>query len=207
MKIPSEIKALTQQFDFISIRESLDWPALNLPPERLIKLCQYLKIEWEYDMLVDLTAVDWSGASPRFTCIYHLYSTLQHKYIRLASDCSDDQNPTMPSLCAVWPAADWHEREVFDMFGIQFLGHPNLKRILMWDGYPHFPLRKEFPLAGIEGDLPAEDVARETQAKVIAAPMMGGPFRAPQCGSMKMREPQALDESWTEQQVKPEGDC
>ena len=64
--------------------------------------------------------------------------------------CPDNQSPSIPSVSSVFPAANWHERETFDMFGIKFSDHPNLKRILMWDDYPYFPLRKEFPLAGIE---------------------------------------------------------
>ncbi|MEM9226432.1 MAG: NADH-quinone oxidoreductase subunit C, partial [Verrucomicrobiota bacterium] len=75
-------------------------------------------------------------------------------------------------------------------------------RILMWDDYPYYPLRKEFPLAGIETDLPAADVAEASGAKVIPAPMMGGPFHAPQTGEMSEREPRAADQSWTEEKEK-----
>ena len=85
------------------------------------------------------------------------------------------------------------------MFGIHFTDHPNLKRILMWDDYPHFPLRKDFPLAGVETDLPDTDVAAATGASVIPAPMMGVPFVAPVEGHVSQREPRGKDQSWTEE--------
>jgi NADH-quinone oxidoreductase subunit C len=89
------------------------------------------------------------------------------------------------------------------MFGIRFDGHPDMRRILMWDEYPHFPLRKDFPLAGIETELPDDEVAAETKEKVRPAPMAGGPFVAPQESHMSQREPRARDESWNEKKPKP----
>ena len=88
------------------------------------------------------------------------------------------------------------------MFGIKFTDHPNLKRILMWDEYPYFPLRKEFPLAGIDVPLPAADVAEVTGVDVDPAPMMGRPFVSSGNGRMSDAEPRAKDESWTEESLK-----
>ena len=111
----------------------------------------------------------------------------------------------MPSAVSLWPGANWHERECYDMFGIKFDAHPDLRRILMWDEYPYFPLRKEFPLAGIETPLPDPEVVEVTNAKVIAAPMMGGPFVAsPGEINLTEAEPRAKDESWNEAEEKPE---
>jgi NADH-quinone oxidoreductase subunit C len=121
----------------------------------------------------------------------------------LAADCADDTQPSMPSTTGIWPGADWHEREAFDMFGIIFDGHPNLRRILMWDGYPYHPLRKEFPLAGLPADLPDDEIAAETKASVIAAPMSGGPFVATPGEPMGDAEPRAKDEAWNEHREKP----
>jgi len=196
---------LKARFPQVVDRPSLDHPAVNVPAEGVPAVLKSLKEEWGFDMLVDLTAVDWAaGVSPRFTVVYHLYSTERHDYIRVAADCPVDSAPAVPSVTALWPGANWHEREVYDMFGIRFDGHPDLRRIIMWDSYPHHPLRKEFPLAGIETELPDADVAAETGAKVRSAPMMGGPFVASQ-GQINMTEaePGAKDESWTERDEKP----
>jgi len=94
-------------------------------------------------------------------------------------------------VTGVWRTADWHEREAFDMFGIRFRGHPNLKRIIMWEGYPHFPLRKDFPAAGLPAELPA---TAQNAGMAQPAPMDGGPFVAV-IGTDKSvrREPRAND--------------
>jgi len=110
----------------------------------------------------------------------------------------------MPSATRLWAGANWHEREAYDMFGITFTGHPDLRRILMWDGYPYFPLRKEFPLAGLDTALPDLAVAAETGATVKPAPYMGGPFVAATGGTMDAAEPRAKDQSWTEGREKPD---
>jgi NADH-quinone oxidoreductase subunit C len=194
---------LLGRFDFLTERPSLDWPAVNCPPERLLEFLGILKEEEHFDMLMDVAGVDWLDAPIRFSVVYHVYSTSGHSYVRIAVDCPDNENPEVPSVTEIWPGANWHERETFDMFGIRFAGHPDLTRILMWEGYPYYPLRKDFPLAGIETDLPAPDVAEETQARVKAAPMMGGPFRSTPEGPMSKSEPRGEDESWTEQSEKP----
>ena len=199
----SELAQLKERFDFLSERESSDHLAVNCPADRLIEFCTGLRDELGYDLLVDVTAVDWDAQSPRFTGIYHLLSTTKHAYLRIAVDCENDIHPSLPSLAGLYPAANWHERETYDLMGIHYEGHPDLRRILMWDSYPYHPLRKEFPLAGIETPLPADDVTESTQAKVIAAPMMGGPFVSSGDGPMSQTEPKAHDESWTEQKEKP----
>ncbi len=205
--IPTDdsLTSLKEKFSHLNERPSSDWPSFDTPVGELLLTLQALEDEYDFDMLVDVTAID-NGvdASPRFTVVYHLYSTNAHQYIRVAADLEDDENPVAPTATAIWPAADWHERECFDMFGIRFEGHPDLRRILMWDGYPHFPLRKDFPLAGFENELADEEVAEVTGTKVKPAPMAGGPFVAPQADFMTKREPRAKDESWNEKSEKPE---
>lgn len=199
----SEFALLQERFDYLTERESADHLAVNCPADKLIEFCTVLRDELGYDMLIDVTAIDWDAQSPRFTGVYHFLSTTKHEYLRVAVDCADDINPTLPSLCGLYAAANWHERETYDLMGIRYEGHPDLRRILMWDAYPYHPLRKEFPLAGIEVPLPAADVAEQTKAKVIAAPMMGGPFVSSGDGPMSQSEPRARDESWTEKKEKP----
>ncbi|MFP4282858.1 MAG: NADH-quinone oxidoreductase subunit C [Opitutales bacterium] len=193
---------LLAHFSFLRLRESLDHPAYDCPREELIECLRALRDEHGFDLLSDVTAIDHYEASPRFEVVYHLYSTGKHQWVRLCTPCVDDNEPRCPSIVALWPGANWHERETYDMFGITFEGHPDLRRILMWDGYPYFPLRKEFPLAGHEVELPSPEIAARTNAKVLPAPMMGGPFHSGQRGSMKHREPRADDESWTERREK-----
>lgn len=198
--------ALREKFPQVTLRDSLDHPAVNLPAAEVPAALRFLRDECGFDLLADLTAVDWAeGASPRFTVVYHLFSTAGHEYLRVAADCVNDLEPSMPSVTALWAGADWHERECYDMFGIRFEGHPDLRRILMWEGYPYHPLRKEFPLAGIETPLPDAEVAAETGARLIPAPMMGGPFVAsPGEINLTEAEPRAKDESWNERREKPE---
>jgi NADH-quinone oxidoreductase subunit C len=200
--------ALKEKFPQVTDRPSADHPAVNVPLGDVVAILKYLRDEFAFDLLMDLTAVDWSeGASPRFTVVYHLLSTTRGAtYIRVAANCAGtDAEPTAPSVVSLWPGANWHERECFDMFGIKFEGHPDLRRILMWDGYPYYPLRKEFPLAGIETDLPGADVVEETGTRVIAAPMAGGPFVA-STGEVNLTEaePRAKDESWSDRRARPD---
>ena len=206
MQDHTQTAPLSDTYSYLAPRPSLDWPAWNCPADRLVELLGQLRDAHGYDMLMDVTAIDnGEDAHPRFTCVYHLYSLDRHAYVRIAADCASSEKPTMPSVVSLWPTADWHERETYDMFGIEFEGHPDLRRILMWDGYPYFPLRKEFPLAGIETELPSADIADETGAKVIAAPMMGGPFTAGVGRPMSETEPRAKDQTWTERKSKPPG--
>jgi NADH-quinone oxidoreductase subunit C len=199
------ITAVKGRWAGVTDRASLDHPAIDVPAQDLVAVLRSLKDEHGFDMLVDVSGVDWApGATPRFTVVYHVFSTTGHEYVRVAAACADDGSPEMPSATGLWPGANWHEREAYDMFGIRFSGHPDLRRILMWDEYPHFPLRKDFPLAGIETTLPDAEVVAETKTGAIAAPMMGGPFVASQ-GEINLTdaEPRAKDESWNERRPKP----
>jgi NADH-quinone oxidoreductase subunit C len=198
--------ALKEKFPQVTERPSLDHPAVNVPVADLVGVLKYLRDEFTFDHLADLTAIDWAeGASPRFTVVYHLYSTTRQAYLRVAANCASDTEPAAPSIVPLWAGANWHERECYDMFGIKFAGHPDLRRILMWEGYPYHPLRKEFPLAGIETPLPDDEIGAETGAKLIAAPMAGGPFvAAPGEINLTEAEPRAKDESWNERREKPE---
>lgn len=196
---------LTNQFPGLSRRNSGDCPAFDIPAGELIAVLRQFRDDGDFDLLTDVSGIDWGTEHrPRFGVAYHLLSTRQHEYVRVVAPCLDTDPPTMPSIVSLWPGANWHEREAYDMFGIHFDGHPDLRRILMWDEYPYFPLRKDFPLAGVETEFSDPEVAAETGEKVRPAPMAGGPFVAPQQDFMSKREPRARDESWNERSPKPE---
>ena len=201
--------SLKTQFPNLAPRPSLDVPAFNIPAGEVLALLQHLRDACGFDLLADLTAIDWvPGASPRFTVVYHLLATGRAEYLRIAADCASDDEPAMPTATGIWPGADWHERECFDLMGVKFTGHPDLRRILMWDGYPYHPLRKDFPLAGLPTELPDAEIAALSGTKVIGAPMAGGPFVAQPDGSVTTssgRGPRALDQEWSEKNEKPSG--
>jgi NADH-quinone oxidoreductase subunit C len=197
--------AISQQFPSATPRASADCPAFNVPADGVVALLQFLRDTRGYDFLMDVTAIDWTAeVSPRFTVVWHLYSSTKHTYVRIAANCPSDAEPAIPSVSSLWPGANWHERETYDMFGIKFTGHPDLRRILMWDAYPYFPLRKEFPLAGLPTEMSDADINAEIGVGVISAPMAGGPFVATPGEPMSDAEPRAKDEAWNERREKPE---
>ena len=135
---------------------------------RIHEVCQHAKTERGFDYLIDVSSVDHFGEEPRFTVVYELYGLKHQCHLRLRTSVSEEQ-AELPTVSSVWRTAEWHEREVYDMMCIRFSGHPDLRRILMLEGYPYFPLRKDFPLAGKPTDL--TDVAFTERA-----PLQGGPF-------------------------------
>ena len=198
------VKSLLSGREFIKLWHQNACLTMACESQHFVSFCEHLRDQETFDLLVDLTALDHGvDADIRFSTVTHIYSLVHKSYLRIHVDCSDNDSPSAPSLSSVFPAANWHERETFDMFGISFIEHPNLKRILMWDDYPYFPLRKEFPLAGIEVPLPAADVSEVTGAAVDPAPMMGGPFVSSGSSRLSQAEPRAKDESWTEDSEKP----
>jgi NADH-quinone oxidoreductase subunit C len=137
-------------------------------PERIAEVCQHAKTALGFDLLMDLSSVDNYGDDPRWTVVYELSGIGHGQHLRLKTSVSEERSE-LPTVSPVWRTADWHEREAYDMMGIIFSGHPDLRRILMWEGYPYYPLRKDFPLAGKPTVLP-------DTAFTQAAPLEGGPF-------------------------------
>ena len=136
--------------------------------ERIAEICAFTKVALAFDYLVDISSIDNYGEDPRFTIVYHLYGYSHHCYLRLKTVVTEEK-AELPTVTGVWRTADWHEREIYDMMGIRFRGHPDLRRILMWEGYPYFPLRKDFPLAGKISEVPEVAFTELT-------PLQGGPF-------------------------------
>jgi NADH-quinone oxidoreductase subunit C len=153
-------------------------------PRDLREVAQFCRDELSFDYLIDITSIDNFGEEPRFEIVYELYSLTLAVHLRLKLRVSEEIG-AVDTVSDIWPTANWHEREIYDMMGLKFNGHPDLRRILMWDGYPFFPLRKEFPLEGLPSEMP--DVAFTE-----AAPMEGGPFvTMPSTATTKDREPRA----------------
>ena len=185
--IASAVSAITAKFQVAKKTEFRGETTLLVERTEIKELCAFCRDTLGFTFLTDLSGVDNFGEEPRFEVVYHLYQFEKGDTLRLKIRVSED-DLTVPSVIDLWPTADWHEREAFDMFGIHFTGHPDLRRILMWEGYPFFPLRKDFPLAGRASDMP--DVAFSK-----AAPLAGGPFvTVPSTATTKDREPRSRTE-------------
>jgi NADH dehydrogenase I D subunit len=115
-------------------------------PERVLDVARFVRDEpaLRFDMPLDITAVDYLGQEPRFEVVYHLYSTARHQRLRLKARVPG-REPAIPSVTPVWVGANWLERETYDMYGIRFSGHPDLRRIYLYDEFEGFPLRKDYP--------------------------------------------------------------
>jgi NADH-quinone oxidoreductase subunit C len=120
----------------------------------IVPVCEFLKTNSEllFDMCEDVTAIDWAKKKNRFTVIYHIYSLTNKFRLRLACDV-EENSAHIASVTSVWKSANWYERETFDMYGIKFDNHPDLRRMYMPEEYEYHPLRKDYPLMGIPGDL------------------------------------------------------
>ena len=156
----------------------------TIAPADLRDVARFCRDDLSFDYLLDITSIDNYGEEPRFELVYELYSMTLAVHLRVRIRVPEEP-ATADTVSDIWPTANWHEREIYDMMGIKFTGHPDLRRILMWDGYPFFPLRKEFPLEGLPSEMP--DVAF-----TAAAPMEGGPFvTQPSTATTKDREPRS----------------
>jgi NADH-quinone oxidoreductase subunit C len=114
--------------------------------DALLDIVNFLrKKPYEFNVLLDLTCVDYQGRSPRFEMVYHVFALAARKRLRIKLSVPDGR-PSVDSLAAVWKNANWLEREVYDMFGIHFEGHPDLRRLFMYDKFEGHPLRKDYPL-------------------------------------------------------------
>ncbi len=122
---------------------------ITLKKEDMVEIFRFLRDDplLSYDFLSDLCGVDYFSEEPRFEVVYHLYSLNNKNRLRIKVKVSS-ADLQVPSVVSVWKTADFHERECYDLLGIEFEGHPNLKRILLWDGFEGHPLRKDYPLKG-----------------------------------------------------------
>lgn len=169
MKAEQMVKALKEKFGdaIVATTEFRGEQTLQVTLASVKPLLKYCRDELNFDYLVDISSLDNMGMEPRFEMVYEIYGYGHHNHLRIKSVIPDGEEPA--TVSDIWPTADWHEREVYDMMGIRFAGHPDLRRILMWEGYPYFPLRKDFPLAGRPSEMPEV-------AFTGIAPLADGPF-------------------------------
>lgn len=153
--INPSVEALRAQFGAAIGRSEVVWgdSTVYVEPAKVAEICDWLQREpaQSYECLVDVTAVEYRDAMRPIEVVWHLRSITFRRFLRLKAELpKDGKTPlAVPSVWGVWKGADWLERECFDMFGIRFEGHPDLRRILMWEQYKEgFPLRKDFPMRG-----------------------------------------------------------
>ncbi len=118
-------------------------------PDDIKAICRFLRDDpdLQFDLPVDLTCIDLLGREPRFEVVYHLYSTTRKHRLRLKAQVPE-KDPVLDSVTEVWPGFTWSEREAFDMYGVRFAGHPDLRRILLYPEFVGHPLRKDYPKEG-----------------------------------------------------------
>lgn len=150
MNATAELTALAERFPTVQSSEFRGEQRVIAPREILFEVLQWLRDDQHYDLLVDITCVDYlnyRGATNRFGVVYLLAGTETNRRLTLRAFV-DEPDLSLPSAVPLWPGANWMEREVWDMFGITFTGHPDLRRILLPEEFEAFPLRKDYPLQG-----------------------------------------------------------
>ncbi len=156
-----EIKELIEQKlkekfhgENFSLSEFRDELTLRLDKKNIVNVCKFLKDDpdLQFKLCEDITAVDWARRTDRFTVVYHIFS-LKNKFRLSVKADVDESDCTIDSVTSVWKTANWLEREAYDMYGIKFNNHPDLRRFYMPEDFEYYPLRKDFPLMGIPGSL------------------------------------------------------
>ena len=127
-----------------------NYDCIEIHKQQILAVCKILKDEYAFDQLIDIIGVDRFTKNDRFEVIYNLWSNTSNSrlFIRVKLD---SKKPEIETVSSIWSTANWEEREAFDMFGIKFLNHPDLRRIYMMDEFEYYPLRKDYPLMGIPG--------------------------------------------------------
>lgn len=163
--ITERIKKALQK-DLLSAETRLGELTITIPKEAVLKVITFLRdaADLQFHQLIDITAVDYPARTPRFDVVYHMLSLDYNQRVRIK--IAVDQGESVPSITGIFSCANWPERETWDMFGIPFTGHPDLRRILTDYGFEGHPLRKDFPLTGY-----VEVRYDEEQRRVIYEPV------------------------------------
>jgi NADH-quinone oxidoreductase subunit C len=150
------IKRLNEKFpaSVLEVKTFREEVTITMPKETILEICRFLYSDpdLQYHFLTDLCGVDFFPQNLRFEVVYLLYSMKNNQRVRLKIKVREGES--VSSVESIWKAANWLEREVFDLFGITFENHPDLRRILLWDGYEGYPLRKDYPVKGPDFDKP-----------------------------------------------------
>jgi NADH-quinone oxidoreductase subunit C len=148
--VSTVLEKLARKFgsDIVATHSDFGDHTAQIRRERIVEILTFLRddADLRFDFAMDLTGVDYLGEEPRFEVVYHLYSLEKNHRVRIKVRLHED-DPVIDSAVAVWPGINWYEREAYDMYGIVFRGHPNLKRILMYEEFEGHPLRKDYPKA------------------------------------------------------------
>ena len=152
--IPQKLKEKFPSVNF-EVTDYKDELTLKFDKKFVVEVCKFLKSdsELEFHWCSDVTAIDWATRKNRFTVVYNIFSMKHNFRLRLKTDV-DESDGTIDSVSSVWKAANWQERETYDMYGIKFNNHPDLRRMYMPEEFEYHPLRKDFPLMGIPGSIP-----------------------------------------------------
>lgn len=179
-----EADKICTRFPQIGRKEFRGDVTLTVQPEDLLAVMRYAKEACGFDMLLCVSSVDNLGSEPRYETNYTI--TQAETGVNMLVRCPiSESERAVPSLVPIWRSANWLEREQYDLMGIDFTGHPDMRRIMMWEGYPYNPLRKDFPVAG-------KDFEQAGMAFTQKAPTAGGPFiTKPGVQTAAAREPRA----------------
>lgn len=158
------INSLSETFPdkLIEVYQSSGDTFARIEYDALIQVCTFLKDKQHFVYLSDIIGTDRYTSDERFEVIYNLLSLKNKTRLFLKVRC-DEESPKLDSVSSIWPGANWMEREVYDMFGIRFNGHPDHRRIFMPEDFEYFPLRKEFPLLGIQGSIELPSTNPDTE--------------------------------------------
>ena len=140
------------ELEFSEFRDEL---SVKLNKKNILAVCKFLKEDSDLEFLLceDISAVDWATRKNRFTVVYHIFS-IKNKFRLVVKADVDENDCNIDSVTSVWKTSNWQERECYDMYGIKFNHHPDMRRIYMPEEFEYYPLRKDFPLMGIPGSLP-----------------------------------------------------